>query len=66
MLGVFEFISGILSGHISDRYNRYMVATSSTIIVEFALIISIVCYYTENYTLCWIAAALWGISDCLV
>jgi MFS family permease len=66
VLGLFEFISGILSGYISDRVNRFLVATSSTIIVELALIVSIICYYTENYTLCFIAGALWGTSDCLV
>lgn len=43
-----------------------MVATASTIIVELALIISIISYYTENYTLCFISGALWGTSDCLV
>ncbi|CAD8049827.1 unnamed protein product [Paramecium primaurelia] len=66
ILGVFEFISGICSGYISDRVNRYMVATTSTIIVELALIVSIISYYTDSYVLCFISGALWGTSDCLV
>lgn len=43
-----------------------MVATTSTIIVELALIVSIISYYTDSYVLCFISGALWGTSDCLV
>ncbi|CAK55790.1 unnamed protein product (macronuclear) [Paramecium tetraurelia] len=66
ILGVFKFISGICSGYISDRDHFYMVATTSTIIVELALIVSIISDYTDNYTLCFIAGALLETFNCLL
>lgn len=66
VLGVFEFIGGFVSGYVADRVNRFLVATASTLIVELAIVISAICYYTNNYTLCFIDAALWGLSDCII
>lgn len=45
VLGFFEFLGGFVSGYVSDRANRYLVATGSTIIVELAIVLSIICYY---------------------
>ena len=48
------------------RVNRYLIATASTIIVEAALVISIIGFYQESYYLCYISAALWGAADCVI
>ncbi|KAM3137371.1 hypothetical protein pb186bvf_010551 [Paramecium bursaria] len=66
VLGVFENVGAFISGFLSDRANRYLIATGSTLIVEIALVLSIICYYQESYALCFVTAALWGMSDCIV
>lgn len=35
----------------------------SIVLLESSLIVSMLTYYTENYTWCFISGALWGFSD---
>jgi len=64
-LGIFEILGGIVSGYLADRVNKYLITTASTIVVELAIVVSILCLYLDNYALCFVCAALWGFADCI-
>ena len=64
-LGVFEFIGGMFNSYVGDKMNKYVMGTISTLIVELALLFSIIAYYEQSYLLCFFAAAGWGAGECI-
>ena len=64
-LGVFEFIGGMFNSYVGDKMNKYVMGTISTLIVELALLFSIIAYYEQSYLLCFFAGAGWGAGECI-
>lgn len=63
-LGVFEVISGILTGKLVGKFDRYNLATIGTILGELGLVLSTFGYFLKNYTMCFFIGSIWGFSDC--
>jgi len=64
-LGLFEFIGGMFNSYVGDKMNKYVMGSISTLIIELALLFSIIAYYEQNYLLCFFAAAGWGAGECI-
>ena len=47
----------------SEKYNKYSLAVIGTLIVEVAGVVSLVCFFTKSYVLCFFCAFLWGSSE---
>jgi predicted MFS family arabinose efflux permease len=66
VLGGFECLAGLTSGYLLDRFDRYFMASVSTVMVEISIILSVLAYFEKNYTLCFFCAAMWGYTDCFI
>lgn len=64
VLGCFEFIGGICITPFADKFNKKRVAIFTNMLFEIAIISSIIANYEKSYTLCFLVAAMWGITDC--
>lgn len=63
-LGVFEVVSGVSSGRLVDRHDKYTLATFGTIIGELGLVLSTIGFFLKSYTMCFFIGAIWGFADC--
>jgi MFS family permease len=61
-LGVSQVLAGLVMNRVGDLFNRYRMASFGTVIVEVAIIISLLAYFLESYALCFVVSMLWGIS----
>ena len=50
-------------GKISNRITYYAHALLDTILVTLAGITSLLAFYLQDYTLCFVCAIIWGCSD---
>lgn len=64
-LGIFEFLGGMFCSLVGDKLNKYVMGSISTLLVELALIFSIISYYEKSYPLCFLAAAGFGSGECI-
>jgi len=64
VLGCFEFLGGALVTPLADRLSKKRIAIATNLLFEAAIIASIIANYEKNYFLCFVAAALWGMTDC--
>jgi len=62
-LGACEGISGLIVGRLLDKYNKVLVANFTNILIEIALVLSLLAVYEQNYTLCFIVGGAWGLCD---
>ena len=58
-MGCFEFIGGSLTGLLADKFNKFSVANITNIILEAAIVTSLLAYLSESYTICFFAGAFW-------
>ncbi len=47
----------------AEKYCKFKLAVSGTLIVEVAGFISLLCYFLKNYWLCFAVSALWGAAE---
>jgi len=55
---------GIISGKLADKVNQYVLALSGTLLAEIGLVISLLAFFLENYTVCFLMGFSLGLSDC--
>jgi hypothetical protein len=46
-----------------ERFCKFKLAVSGTVIIELAGVLSILCYFFASYPLCFVISVLWGGSD---
>ena len=64
ILGVFESISGIITGKLVDKFEIQSIITMNYICSFSSIILSFLAIYLENYSFCFLIGAMWGYTDC--
>eukprot|EP01016_Furgasonia_blochmanni_P003841 TRINITY_DN11504_c0_g1_i1.p1 TRINITY_DN11504_c0_g1~~TRINITY_DN11504_c0_g1_i1.p1 ORF type:complete len:550 (-),score=120.58 TRINITY_DN11504_c0_g1_i1:168-1817(-) len=62
-LGGIQCAVGLIYGRILDRINKIRGAHTALLVIQGALIITMLAYYLKDYKLCAIAAILWGLGE---
>ena len=62
VLGGAEVFAGVIVGIISDKFNLYTLITIGTLIVESALILSLISSFYKSYLMCFFLGGLWGMN----
>jgi MFS family permease len=60
VLGASEVFAGFVIGMVTDKVNLYTLITMGTLIVECALILSLISSFYESYIICFFLGGLWG------
>lgn len=47
----------------AEKYCKFRLAVTGTLLVEIAGFVSLLCYFLENYYLCFAVSFLWGASE---
>jgi len=63
-LGAAEICTGLVIGKITSLADNYTMARIGTIIVQVALVLSLVGCIVKSYALCFVIAVFWGCADC--
>ncbi len=64
-LGIFGFFGGMFNASMGDKMNKYVMGTISTLIIQLALLFTLIAYYEKSYLLCFFAGAGWGAGECI-
>ena len=59
-MGVSQVLTGLIMNRVGDKFNRYRMASFGTVIVEMAIIVSLLAYFLSSYPLCFLVSMLWG------
>ena len=62
VLGGAEVFAGLIIGIVSDKFNLYTLITIGTLIVESALILSLISSFYKSYLMCFFLGLLWGMN----
>ena len=62
VLGGAEVFAGLIIGIVSDKFNLYTLITIGTLIVESALILSLISSFYKSYLMCFFLGLLWGMK----
>lgn len=65
-LGISQACFGLFMNRFGERFCKFKLAVSGTVIVELAGFLSLLCFFLESYPLCFIIAILWGGSDTFI
>lgn len=63
-LGAAEICTGLVIGKITQLTDNYTLARIGTIIVQVALVLSLIGCIVHSYALCFVIAVAWGCADC--
>ncbi|KAL4502487.1 hypothetical protein ABPG72_012074 [Tetrahymena utriculariae] len=64
--GIFEYLGGIISGQLVNRFNVYYLATISTLIILLGLLLSFIGLITKMYAICFLISSIFGFIDCYI
>jgi len=66
-MGVSQGLTGLIMKTIARRYahkyDKYKMAVVSTLLVEIAGYVSLLCFFLNSYGLCFAVSALWGCAE---
>lgn len=65
-LGVSQACFGIFMNRFGERFCKFKLTISGTILVEFAGFMSLLCYMFKSYELCFVISFLWGGCDTFI
>jgi MFS family permease len=65
-LGVSQAIFGIMLNLFGERFCKFKMLVSGTVLVELSCFISFLCFYFESYPLCFVISFLWGGCDTFI
>lgn len=63
-LGAAEICTGLVIGKVTEWSDNYTLARCGTIIVQVALLLSLIGIIVNSYALCFVIAVVWGVADC--
>ncbi len=62
-LGLSNIVTGLLMNRFAEKFCKFKLAIVGTFLVELATFASLICYFLKSYPVCFVCAALWGISE---
>jgi MFS family permease len=63
VLGVSQATTGFLMNRFAEKYDKFKLAVTGTLMVEIAGFVSLLCYFLDSYGLCFAVSFLWGSAE---
>lgn len=62
-LGVSQMMTGLLMNRFAERFCKFKLAIVGTLLIEMAVFVTFVSYFTKSFPLCFVASFWWGVAE---
>jgi MFS family permease len=62
-LGASQALTGFVMNRVGEKFCKFKLAVIGTLMVEVAGFVSLLCYFLNNYYLCFAVSFLWGSAE---